>query len=330
MPLEEPYTPNAPMTHSTSMAPPGGTWWDQAEASHVYANTPYQNRGALPMLGPGSAPSPMPAAGTTQYDWWAQAQLGPPATSTPGSRPLLPDMFGNIYRGVEAMYGPQLAQEQARLGQEQMFNALRQQGFNDQEAAMRAKHAADLGLLGNQRADNAILLQALERQPDYLNKLRSLDLTDLNLQSDRALRQNKSDYTRRGAVFTPGFGRDEFDIQSGRWIGTERINTRTNEELAQVGDRRKQLQNQAKSYGLQENQLRAALQQGLSALNLDRAMSVGDLMDIADSPTGRQIMDEAINLWMQSMATGVLPQFPSMGSNSGVNNSQLTSRTGPR
>lgn len=334
MPLDDsPYvypngTPTWSDAYGSNPTPVGGS------ASNYYSrlDPSFGNRGAQGLQGPGSAVTPMPAFNTPQYDWWSAGQLGNYASRTAPSPAAsqLPNMFGNIYRGIEAMYGPQLAQEQAQLAQTQWFNALKQQGFNDQEAAMRAKYAADLGMLDIGKADNAILLQALGRQPDYLNKLRDLDLKDLNLQSDRALRQNKSSYTARGAMFTPGFGRDMFDIQSGRWLGTERINTRTNEELAQVGDRKRQLENQAKSYGMQADQLRTALQQGLTALNLDRVMSVGDLVDMADSPTGRQIMQEAINLWNQSLATGVMPQFPGMGSNSGVSNRQLTPIRGPQ
>lgn len=304
-----------------------------AEGNPAGSNNPY----------PGSPIAPRP-----------QSIPNNPANYVTGTTP--PGMntanaYGTFQSAYGQMYGPELAalQGQADSALAGLLGMNAARGMS--ESALRAGHSADQRLLGNQRQNTDIQRAAALRQLPFLGAMRGYDLTDIGLGRDAAnltaahdRRQADSDATARGAMVTPGHRRDMSEIDralmnqmQGFDVDTSRTNTSFNEQEAQARDRSRMLDNEAASYGIKGDQLRASLQQGLANLNLQGIMDVNGVMDMLASNNvdqalvGRHIIEASLGSLGNALVTGQMPQFPFLQGQGQSNTNQPTMRTrGPQ
>lgn len=211
--------------------------------------------------------------------------------------------------------GPSLASLQGNIniltGQIPQIEA----AYGTQMGALQKDNSAALALLGLDKANTGIKQGANARQPAYINALRGLDLQALNQTAARDTRLTKGDYTARGAWNTPGLGRDLKDISDVLANRSAQVNTRANEAVLSADDERRMLNNEANSYGLKADQLRAQLEAGLARLGLDKTLSIGNILQGINSGNAdvanlmRQVIDQALGTYMTGAQNGSLAEL---------------------
>lgn len=231
---------------------------------------------------------------------------------------------------------------QQQLAQQQAVSGV------DMDAAIRQMSLADqlLGLLGGKK-DQALnytnALSGLSNQMFDVTK-QQLDLKEKGTKrgSERAQAKALSDAIARGAVVTPGFNADQqflrdeltdaltgitgertaanisfeqdkagFTNQTKNILldfDTASLNNR--EQKAQAQDRMKQLEIQAKNFNIEKNKLANDLQSALQRLNMDRSMSVSQVLEWMGSNNAAQ---RSLAMQIMDAATRNQSQFP-MGS----------------
>lgn len=303
-----------------------------ADQNPAGSNNPYPG-------GPIAA-RPMPANNPANYA---------PGTTAPGMNTA--NAYGTFQSAYGQLYGPELAALQGQADSALAGLLGMNAGRDMSEQALRAGYGADQRLLGNQRQNTDIQRAAALRQLPFLASMRGYDLTDIGLGRDAAnltaahdRRQADSDATGRGAMVTPGHRRDMSEIDralmnqmQGFDVDTSRTNTSYNEQEAQARDRSRMLDNEAASYGIKADQLRASLQQGLANLNLQGIMDVNGVMDMLASNNvdqalvGRHIIEASLGSLNNALVTGQMPQFPFLGGGGSQRSNQPTIRTrGPQ
>lgn len=222
------------------------------------------------------------------------------------------DQAIGVYQGY---YGPQLSALQSERDNVTARQYAQGLYYGQSQDAAQRQYAASMGLLGVDRQGNAI-------QQQDIGNLLGLYNQQYGLQ--------RSLYDSQNATARAQAERQKFDINSqatsrGAW-GSEgqlsRLNT-TDELMRQaiqgneaqygiqanqtdiskerLSSQQRELQNQASSYGLKADQLKANLDSGLAKMGLDNIMSSMNLMDMLSSndiqqaTLARTIIDSALN-----------------------------------
>jgi hypothetical protein len=249
------------------------------------------------------------------------------------------DALSANYNSTTALTNERFNLLQQQLGAQQQGNGI------DLNAAARQMTLADqlLSLLGGKK-DQALgytgQLSGLANQMFGVQN-QQLDLKEKSSKrgSERAQAKALSEAIARGAVVTPGhtddmsFLREEAADQLAQ-IGTERtaaslaheqdkagftnqtknilldfdtaqLNNR--EQKAQAQDRYKQLEIQANQFGIEKNKLANELASTLQRLQLDRVMTVGQVMDMLSGNIGEQ---RALAMQIMQQASANQYQFP--------------------
>lgn len=202
--------------------------------------------------------------------------------------------------------------------------------FDAQRGMLQSDYAMRQADLAAGRGANQIDLNSIPRQLAYYDQLGGLQsqsydnlLAQLGIrregvqaQSDIDTRGVKSDATARGAFATIGTRRKIDDIggelrrqlgligtqerEGGIQLATQRLSNA--EQQAKLRDRQSTLQLTAQNYGVQAGQLELQLQQGLTRLGLDQAMSIGELMDALNSNNlqQQQLAGQVVDMAMQT------------------------------
>lgn len=271
-----------------------------------------------------------------------------PGTTPPGMNTA--NAYGTFQSAYGQMYGPELAalQGQADSALAGLLGMNAARGMS--ESALRSGNAADQRLLGNQAQSTAIQRAAAARQIPYLGQMRGYEHGDIKLGQDAAnltashdRRMANSDATSRGAMITPGHRDDMSEIDQalmnqmlGFNIDADRVNTSFDEQEAQARDRSAILDQEAASYGIKGQQLRASLEQGLANLNLQGVMDVNGVMDMLASNNvdqalvGRHIIESSLGSLNNALVTGQMPQFPFLGGGGGQSQQPTIRNRGPQ
>lgn len=156
---------------------------------------------------------------------------------------------------------------------------------------------AGLGLQG-QRLD--VQRAALGRQTPLLTTLHDLQNAGLNRNAAANLRDLNSSLTSRGAFTSINGNSMRSDIANTLADQLKESDTRFNEDIASVQDQNKFLDIQGQQLGLDRNQLKNSLEQGLARLGLQSMMDISQLQRLIDSNAidqvmlGQQIFNSAI------------------------------------
>lgn len=253
-------------------------------------------------------PSPLPPV-----------QLAPKPPQVPGLQAALDAFTGmaqpdyanlaNQRAGLQRGIGDALASRdmQLRFGREDYANQMARNGLGVQGLGVDRAAAQRAGV--NVDALMALAGQMLQNQ-----------LGSTRLGADIRTRGQKSDATARGAFVTQG-NRDalsdiskQLGFDEGRLnIGYQQDMIGLKEQKAQAADRNKQLDMKAKELGLQRNELKTALQQGIERLNMGAYVDVNSIMDklastdIQERTIAEQIYRQALDY------AGVFASNPAIG-----------------
>ena len=158
---------------------------------------------------------------------------------------------------------------------------------------------ANLGYLSNsrdlalQQGQNGLDLQAAMRQPGLIEQLLGLDNKDFDLQRADAGLNAKENYqnlledaTARGAMITQGRKNRQSNIYENLMnqfghigVAQDKNTLNANEQKQQAQERIQALQMTADRLGMKSGELKSQLDNALSKLGLNHAMSTEDLLD---------------------------------------------------
>lgn len=194
---------------------------------------------------------------------------------------------------LDSMYGVDQAKYGTNVGYQ---NALK--GFAGQAYGIAGKtHTSVLEQLANQLADSQ--RQAVNEDKGVRSQATAAGAYTAQgtrddvatVEADRASRQANNaqqrlqegySYDQTGVAYRRDLsGIDNTIANMGYDLQASGLSTA--EQKAKLGDRMAQLDIQAKTFGLKNDQLESQLSQGLASLNLDQVMSVGQLMDSLNS-----------------------------------------------
>jgi hypothetical protein len=170
-------------------------------------------------------------------------------------------------------------------------------GYGEQVGYLNQNYGNQMGQLRvnadtNMYDQNVVNQLIGQNTASYNNILAQLGLKESGARNQSAVQRRAaaSDAIARGAYGGAGTGQDFTDISSELanqlgLYGTEReeagINYKT--ETINLEKRRNDLTQQGKIYGLKGEEFGIALQQGLAKLRLDNTITVGNLLDSANS-----------------------------------------------
>lgn len=232
------------------------------------------------------APAPGSAAGMTGQS--VQGFSYAPNSQQPVN-PSLQSLY-DLYNAAVINPANAMANQQTGNLQDQM--ALLMAGGDLQ--SQQAQQAADFSLagLGLQQQNLGINEAALDRQSALLPQQFALQNQGFDLQGEQAnygagvsRRGLDNNYAARGAFTSEGANQGRGDIQSQldfslRGIGLNREGARLSheEQMAQLGDAKKQLSLSSQQLGLNGQEIKSRLQNALQQIGISSMMSVDQLL----------------------------------------------------
>lgn len=255
-----------------------------------------------------AAPSTGYGLASAPSGWGAASQLGI------GSQPMPTPEQQSMQQGLNLAYGlgaPQLASLNQQYGTLQGQLGTTQAGYDLARQAAQSDAAAQLAKTNLGPEYDAVTRAAIQRQlaglgvDDNLafqmlgNQFKGLDLqrTQAWQGAGRAQTAAKTDATARGSIGSVGFNKKMTGIQqdlanqlSGIDINrtqdtlqAQQAQNDRREAAAKLKDQNAMLDIKAKEYGLDRNQIKANLQQGLAKLGIDNMATVNQILDMMSS-----------------------------------------------
>lgn len=261
-----------------------------------------------------------------------------------GYRPPPGYGFQNAYANAQAQNLPVQTQLNNQYGSIQQQSGLQQQQFGLQEQGLNANSGFDnrsldvrqqqLGLDRSAQGRQDPLLQArlgmAQQARGYLDVFHQGALANIDQSSAYEAFKNKTDARGRGAMGSEGLAMDQQNIgDRAKFARTEETFGRLGynnrvlnadddirsaaENISKNKDNGRQLDIQAKQYGIDRERLASNLQLGMQRLGLDRTMSLNDVFDKLNSNRvdyqmlGQKIMDQALQMTPIFQSANYLP-----------------------